>query len=138
MNKKFKFEDDLTSDVLFRAFGENEKELFENAAEALFSVICEIDNIEAGDCHEVSMQAENLEDLMYKWLTTLIGYVDTHEVFFKTFNVTEITNYSLKAQICGEPIDVKKGLVQVKAITYYKFGIEKTSQGFIATISCDI
>ena len=43
--QKYKFLDDITSDVMFEAYGKDLKELFENAAEALFSVICKIKKV---------------------------------------------------------------------------------------------
>jgi len=43
--RKYKIIDDLKSDVMFEAFGKNLKELFENAAEALFSIICDVSSI---------------------------------------------------------------------------------------------
>ena len=138
MTKQYEFIDDLTSDVMFKAYGVNEKELFENSALAMFSIICETKKIQPVDCFLIEIQAENQEDLLYKWLSTLISYIDIHNMFFKTFKIKQIAGYMLKAEICGEPIDIKKGLVQVKAITYYKFGIQKTADGFSATVSCDI
>ena len=45
--QKYKFIDDLTSDVLFEAYGKDLKELYANAAEAMFSIICQTEKVEA-------------------------------------------------------------------------------------------
>ena len=42
---KYRFIDKLKSDVMFEAYGKNLKGLFENAALALFSVICDIKKV---------------------------------------------------------------------------------------------
>ena len=44
---KYKFVEDLTSDVMYEAYGKDLKELFENAALALLSVICKIDKVKS-------------------------------------------------------------------------------------------
>ena len=49
---KYRFIDDLTSDVMFEAYGKDLRELFENAAEALFSVICQVGEVQrVGQVH---------------------------------------------------------------------------------------
>ena len=83
--KKYKFLDDITSDVMFEAYGKDLKELFENAAEALCSVICKIDQVKAKDTEEFVIKADNLDDLMINWLQALIAIVDTEEKFFSKY-----------------------------------------------------
>ena len=43
---RYRIIDKITSDVMFEAYGKDKKELFTNAAEALFGVICEIKKVE--------------------------------------------------------------------------------------------
>ena len=73
---KFKFIEDLTSDVMFEAYGKDLKELFVNSAVALFSVICKIDNVKASKEVLVSVKGSNLEELLINWLQKLIAIVD--------------------------------------------------------------
>ena len=42
---KYRFIDDLTSDVYFESYGKNLKEVFENSALAMFEVICKINKV---------------------------------------------------------------------------------------------
>ena len=42
---KYKIIDKVTSDVMLEIYGKSPKELFENAAEALFSIICEVKRV---------------------------------------------------------------------------------------------
>ncbi len=135
---KYKFIDDLTSDVMFEAYGKDLKELFVNAAEALFSVICKIDRVRPDKTRDISVQGEDEGRLMINWLQELISMVDTDEMFFSRFDILEIDEKHLKARISGETIRPELGETVVKAVTYYKFKFEKTEKGYKTRVSLDI
>ena len=135
---KYKFIDKIRSDVMFEAYGKDKKELFENAAEALFEVICKIKEVKPKETEEFQIKADNLEDLMLNWLQALIAIVDTEEKFFSKFEIEEIDNTHLKAKLKGESIRPELGETVVKAVTMYKYKLEKTKEGYKVTVSLDI
>ena len=135
---KYKFIDKIKSDVMFEAYGKNKKELFQNAAQALFSVICKINKVKAKETEEFQIKADNLEDLMLNWLQGLIAIVDTEEKFFSKFEIEEIDDKHLKAKLKGEPIKPELGETVVKAVTMYKYKLENTKEGYKVTVSLDI
>ena len=136
--KGYKFVKDLTSDVLFEAYGRTPRELFENAAKALFSVICQIEKVKPAKELAVSVKGKDIKELMFNWLQELISAVDIEGMFFSRFVIEKIDEKSLKARIYGEPIAPEKGETVVKAVTYYKFNVEKTAEGYKATVSLDV
>jgi SHS2 domain-containing protein len=144
--EKYKFIDDLTSDVMFEAAAKTLEELFANAAEAMFSVICQLDKVEARESRQVAVEAESVEKLVVAWLQELIGMVDTEEMFFSRFDVKHVKenkgkqSWSLEAKVSGEPIQPEKGETVVKAVTNYGFKFEKleSKKGFKVTVSVDI
>lgn len=135
---KYRFVNDLTSDVVFEAYGKGLNELFENAAFALFSVICQIEKIKPKIKKEVEVSGDDTKDLMFNWLQKLIEVVDIDNLFLSKFDVKEIGKTYLKVVCMGEEADPKKGGTLVKAVTYYKFNIEKTEKGYKVTVSLDI
>jgi len=135
---KYKIIDDLTSDVMFEAYGKGLKELFENAAEAMFSIICKVDKVEKKKPIKVKVDADGVEDLMIKWLQELIAVVDTEEMFLSKFNIKNIDEKHLEAECFGEEISPEKGETVVKAVTYYNFNLEKTKDGYKACVTLDI
>ena len=135
---KFKFVDDLTSDVMFEAFGRDLKEVFQNSAEAMMSVMCQIDRVEQKESREVHVKGRDEKDLLLNWLQELIAMVDTEGMFFSKFVIQEISPSELKAMVYGEDSDPAKGETLVKAVTYYKFSLEKTGEGYKASVSLDI
>jgi SHS2 domain-containing protein len=135
---KYKFIEDLVSDVMFEAYGKDLPELFANAAMALFSVICQIDKVSQKEVREIEVSAENLEDLMFNWIQELIITVDTEGLFFSRFEITEIDEKHLKARCYGQEASPEFGETVVKAITYYKYKLERTKEGYKVRITLDI
>ena len=138
MMKKYKFLKDLKSDVLFEAYGKTPKEVFENAALALLSVICQIDKVKPEKAEEFQMKGEDLEGTMFNWLQGIIAIVDTEAMFFSKVEVEEVDENHVKAKLFGEPARPEIGETVVKALTYYKYKLEKTDQGYKVTVSLDI
>jgi len=145
---KYKFIDDLTSDVMFEAYGKTLPQLFANAAEAMFSVICQLGKIGQKESRQLTVEAESPEKLVVAWLQKLIGMVDTDELFFSRFDVQSVKEirdhapenqiWQLKARVHGEPITPEKGETVVKAVTNYGFKFEKGKDGYKVTVSLDI
>ena len=135
---KFKIIDDLTSDVMFEAYGKTLKEVFENAAEALFSVICQKNKIEPKISRDIEMEADSVEELMFDWLQELIARVDIENMFFSKFEVLDISENKLKARIWGNEARPEFGETVVKAVTYYGYKFEKTEYGYKVRVSLDI
>jgi SHS2 domain-containing protein len=136
--EKYKFIDDLTSDVMFEAYGKDLKEVFANAAEAMFTVICHIKKVKPRKAVAIEAKAESAGKLMIAWLQELIASVDTEEIFFSKFKIQEISDKRVKAKCWGEKASPEKGETVVKAVTYYKFVFEKTKEGYRTRVSLDI
>ena len=136
--QKYKFIDDLTSDVIFEAYGKDLKELFKNAAEALSSVICQVKKIKPKKTEEFEIKGEDLESTMWNWLSGLIAIVDTEQMFFSKFEIKEIDEIHVRAKLSGEPIKPELGETVVKSLTNYKYKVEKLKKGYKATVSLDI
>ena len=135
---KFKIKEDLTSDVMFEAYGKNLKEVFQNSALALSSIICKVKKIKPLKKVEVKIKAKNPSELMFSWLQELIALVDLKEMFFSKFIITKITKTELNAKIYGQEITPELGETVVKALTNYKFELKKTRTGYKTTVVVDI
>lgn len=138
MKMKYKFLDKITSDVMFEAYGKDLKELFANAAEAMFTIICKLDQVEPKNEKKIEVTADSVEDLMINWLQALIAAVDIDEMFFSRFKITDIDERHLTAFAYGEPITPGKGETLVKAVTYHQYEFKKTKEGYVCKVSFDI
>jgi len=135
---KYKFIDEIKSDVMFEAYGKDLKELFENAAEAMFTIICKLDEVKPLETEEFEIKGDNLENLMINWLQGLIAIVDTEEMFFSRFEVEEIDETHVIAKLKGESIRPEIGETVVKAVTNYEYHLVKTDNGYKVKVSLDI
>jgi SHS2 domain-containing protein len=115
----------IMSDVMFEAYGKTPKELFENAAQAMFDIICKKGKVKPKSKIILRVKGLDLSDLMYNWLQGLIARVDVDEMFFSKFNITKITEKQLEAELYGESISPEKGSTLVKAVTNYGFEVKK-------------
>ncbi|UCD07635.1 MAG: archease [Candidatus Aenigmatarchaeota archaeon] len=136
--KKYKFIEDLTSDVMFEAYGKDLKEVFENAAEALFTVICQTKKVKHNITKDIVIEAEDVRELMINWLQELIARVDIEHLFFSKTEIQEISETKLNAKVYGDKAKPELGETVVKAVTYYEFKFEKTDKGYVARVSLDI
>ncbi|MBU1703868.1 MAG: archease [Nanoarchaeota archaeon] len=123
---------------MFEAYGKDLKELFQNAAEALCSVICKLKKVKPKKEEEFIIKGDTLENLMINWLQGLIAIVDTEEMFFSEFIIEEIDETHVKAKLKGEPIRPELGETVVKAVTNYEYKLEKTKEGYKVKVSLDI
>ena len=135
---KFRYINDLTSDVMFEAYGMNLKELFNNAATAMFTIFCKIDRVMPKKKILVEIKGQNKEELMKAWLQELIALVDIEEKFFSRFDIIKIDEQHLKAEIYGETISPEKGNTVVKAVTNYGFEMGKKGKKLFVRFSLDI
>jgi len=136
--KKYRFIEDLTSDVMFEAYGKDLKEVFTNAAEAMFAVICQIKKVKPEKSVEIEAEAENAGKLMIAWLQELIAAVDIQGMFFSKFEIKEISEKKIKAKCWGEKASHEKGGTVVKAVTYYKYSFERAEEGYKVRVALDI
>jgi len=135
---RYKYLDDLTSDVLFEAYGKTQKEVFENSAEAMFGIICKLKQVKPEKAIDVEASGENPKELLFNWLQKLIALVDIEEMFFSKFEIINIDNNKLTAKAYGETTSPEKGETVVKSVTYYKFSLEETKDRWKSVISVDI
>ena len=136
--EKYKFIDAIKSDVLFEAYGKDLPELYANAAEALFSVICQLDKVKAEKEEEFEIEGKDLEGTMWNWLAGLIAIVDTEEMFFSEFKIISADETHVRAKLKGEEVRPELGETVVKSVTNYKFKVEKIKEGYKAIVSLDI
>ena len=137
MDKEFEFIDH-TADVGIRAYGADVKEAFANAARGLFSLITELDDIEEVEYRDTELTSSDQEDLLVEWLNELIYLFDAENIIFKRFDIINLDELRLRANVYGEKFDPLRHELktQIKAATYHMLKIEK-GDGFRAQIIFD-
>jgi SHS2 domain-containing protein len=124
-----------TADWSFRAFGKDQRELFENAAFAIFA----LEGASPGGteiARIVDVPGIYYESLLVNWLTELLWLQESNRETYHRFEIKAMTPTTLRAQVFGVAMT---GLNKViKAVTYHNLKIEQTQEGWQATVVVDV
>jgi len=131
---------DHTADVGIIAYGADIKELFSNAALALFSLITELESVDEKLHLDLEVSSEDRDSLLVEWLNELIYFFDVKHILFNRFDIESLTHNELKATCYGEDFDPMKHKIKmgVKAATYHMLRLDKNGDGYKAQIIFDI
>jgi SHS2 domain-containing protein len=131
---------DHTADIGIIAYGADVKELFCNAALALFSLITELESIQEKLHLDLEVSSEDRDGLMVEWLNELIYFFDAKHILFSRFDIESLTHNALKATCYGEDFDPEKHKIKigVKAATYHMLRLDTNNNGYKAQIILDI
>jgi SHS2 domain-containing protein len=127
------------ADMGIRGFGRTVEEAFENGARALFSVMVDVDSVEAKTRQEIECSAGDVEALFVEWLNRLLSEADMAGLVFSKFGV-KIDNGKLTGWAMGEKLNQEKHkpIVEVKAATYHMLKVERADDGFLAQCVVDV
>jgi len=129
-----------TADIGVRVFGRDSKELFENAAFAMFDVIADLEGLTGDIVEKINLAAANPEELLVAWLDELLYNFYTKQLIFFKFQIEELSEGSLRATIFGRPIAANRNRLktEIKAATYHNLEIKKTPKGYSVEIIFDV
>jgi len=118
-----------TADMGIKAYGKDLSELFTNAAYGMASLITDLEKVNPKDVENITLKAENREELLISWLNEIIYLSASQRKLFSKFEVSEIDDRHLKAKIFGEEIDIDRHQIETefKAATYHRLKISNSN-----------
>ncbi len=132
------------ADVAFTAEGRSLVELFTSAGLAVTAtMVKDVSKIEHLATKHFSLQAENIEMLLFIFLQELIFYKDAELLLFSGFDL-DISQkgeiWRLRARAMGEEIDpdIHELIVDVKAVSLHRYSVEETPEGWRAEVMLDV
>jgi SHS2 domain-containing protein len=130
---------DHTADVGVKVWGTTLRELFANAAYAMFSIITDMEKIQETSIQPVEVESQNYEELLVEWLRELLYLCSVKEKLFRRFEIEELEETRLKALCHGEPLDLERHQLQteIKTVTYHQLYIVKRGEGWEAQLIFD-
>ena len=138
----FRFLPDVAlADIAFEAESDSVEGLFESSALAVSDVIVDPETLRSETTKKVRIYAEDLDRLLYDFLTEIIVVKDVDSLLFREFEVEVAADQkSLKATMKGEPIDRVRHLLRndVKAVTMHLFGVRREGSRWKTTVVLDI
>ena len=129
-----------TADVGIRAFGRTEKELFANAAYAMFDLMADLKKVREKASLPIQVEAADREDLLVRWLSELLSLSSAKGFLFKDFSFFHLNSTSLAAVARGEIFDPSrhKMKMEIKAVTYHQVEIKENEGKWEGKVIFDI
>ena len=129
-----------TSDIKVEIYGADLAELFTNAATCLFDLILDLKKVRETQSVPVSLKSADLSELFLDWLRELLFFFSNQSLAIRRVEIGSIEPTRVKATVYGEEFDAERhGLkVEVKTPTYHEYRIEKTEDGYRATVILDV
>ncbi len=131
---------DHTADIGVRVWGPTAEEVFEQAALALFSLVCDPLHIGARETVEVTLEAEAMDLLLAAWLNELLYVFEARRLVLSQFDLLELGERSLRATVTGEPLDTSRHVLcgGVKAATLHELSLEHRDDGWQGFVLLDV
>lgn len=130
-----------TADIGIRVEGKDLKELFCNAAAAMFEIMAPD---RKGNRKSVAQEliiensAQDSEELLINWLNELLSLSAAKRLIFTDFTIEKIDRHHLKAKLRGINIEGSRIDTEIKAATYHELKIEKMDSGYSAQVILDV
>lgn len=129
-----------TADIGVRVFGKTLKELFENAAFAMFDILADLEGLKGPLTQEFELTAPNYEELLIAWLDELLYNFYTKNIIFYKFDVEKLAPDLIKAKAYGRLVGDNKNRLktEIKAATYYNLKIIQRDDYYEVDIIFDV
>ncbi len=129
-----------TADIGIKVNGADLRELFVNAAIAMFDISAE--KIAAQSAKRIKIQirqkSDNLEELFVNWLNELLSLSSAKGIVFSEFQINTIDKNTLQAEVTGEDAANYKISREIKAATYHQLKIGQDKTGWQAEVIFDV
>ncbi len=138
----FRFLPDVAlADIAFEAESDTADGLFESCAQAITDIMVDPATLRKSASRTLALKSEDVDRLLYDFLTELIVIKDVDSLLFKQAEVkVGQDGKSLHARLEGEAIDRDRHALRndVKAVTMHMFGVRHEAQTWRATVVLDI
>jgi SHS2 domain-containing protein len=141
----YRFVRDKTKAVVaFVAEGKTLQELLTSAGVAVtVAMVKDISKIERLASKQFSVEAENVEMLLFIFLQELIYYKDAELLLFSSFDLDvsqKNEKWRLRVKASGEEIDptIHDPVVDIKAVSLHHYSVEETPEGWRAEVMLEV
>lgn len=124
-------------------FGKNLKDLFENAAFEMYSLIAKPDSEKKKKPIKITVTANNTEDLLMAFLKELMHYYLVRKILLCSVNVRMLTENKVHAKLTGEELGRRHHIINdIKSVKYGASNgavkIVKTRTGYKTQLIFDV
>ena len=131
---------DHTADLGIIVTGEDEKNLFIRAAQAMTDIMVKGDITTKTVIKDVFIKGEDFPDLMVKWLGEILYLFNGERLVLHSIEIKSISPIMLRSTLILSGFDPKHHQVEreIKAVTYHQVFVDRVSDSWQARIIFDI
>jgi len=131
---------DHTADFGIHVYGSDSKELFANAAWAVFDLITEMDQLTGLDSCDIEVSGDDWCDLMVNWLREVLYLWNGKELLVKKARILSLSETKLTATLECDSFNPDRHVIktEIKAVTYHQIQVNSSPAGWEAMIIFDI
>ena len=128
------------SELAVKVVGESQADLFANSAFALFDVMAEVDKIEVKERLPLEVEGADRDDLLVNWMRELLYLYQGSGYLLKEFQISEVKDTRVKAEVCGEKIDPDRHEIkqEVATVAYHQSRMAKTGSQWTAQLIFEV
>ncbi len=123
-----------------RACGSSMSEAFENCARGMMSLMLDLEKIRPERRVRLAAQGRERESLLVSWLSEILYRVEAEGWAFRSFEVSEISDTSVRAWGTGEALDPERHVTgaEIKAPTYHMLELREEKGRWTAQVIFDV
>ena len=133
-----------TADIGIEVRARDLKGLFSRTAAAMFEItsskkksVPQAQNPKVKSIR-VQQKADSLDELFINWLNELLSLSAAKGLIFEKFNISQLNQHSLKAEVKGYEIKNYEIKSEIKAATYHQLKIEGKDGAYKAQVIFDV
>jgi SHS2 domain-containing protein len=133
-----------TADAAFEAWGETVEDMFVAASDAIVNIMVgDLDTVRPRTYRKFHIDEAPIDILLFQTLQELIYYKDAEQLLLRAKSVQIAPHgegWTAIVNAAGETIDPGRHdlVVDIKAVTLYRFRVEQIPGGWQATVVVDI
>jgi len=126
-----------TADIGIIVYGRSPKEIFINAACAMFEIIADTRRIKPKERIKIHEKADSYDELLLAWLRELLYRYSIDRAIPKDFEITKLNSKEIEATVsaCRTAYAL---MAEIKAVTYHELEFKRTSSGYRAKVIFDV
>ncbi len=137
---------DHTADIGLRVWGRSRKEVLEEAAFGMASILCDVRRVRRAEKRIISVEGSDQEELLLNWLREVLFFFEKG-FLFSGFTIMEDhfphsgpDPFRMVACIEGEPIDMSRHDIckEIKAVTRHGLTLHRKGPFWEAQVLFDI
>lgn len=134
-----------TADWAIRVRGADLRELFVNAATAMYSLVVDLSALPLTEQRTIEVEGVSIEGMLVRWLNDLLYITEMEHLAFGRFDIESLEEPGdpeqgivgrLVARVKGGPSGALRKYI--KAATYYGLNVRRDAAGFVAEIVFDV